>query len=350
MTEVRDSSCQSKAAANKLKLPKLPAPMNYQRSLCTACPQATLKQGALRVLSIATQNATAAPATMEWPGWLPLLCMPAAAVFVRDRMPAWLFMWNLSFTIFAALKWMTWWTARDRSTAGVGRSIAYLMAWPGMDAEAFLDRSRRPSHPQFLEWCWASAKTALGILLLWVVARRIPAEQALLRGWIGLFGLIFLLHFGSFHLLALFWQTMGIDVQPIMLKPILSRTLSEFWGRRWNLGFRQLAHEFIFRPLHKRIGVAAAGMAVFAASGLIHDLVISVPARGGYGLPTAYFLLQGLGVTLERSHFGGKIGLQEGLRARFFTIVVTAAPAFWLFHPLFVKCVILPFLQAIGAL
>lgn len=276
--------------------------------------------------------------------------MPAAAVFFRDRMPAWLFMWTLSFAIFAALKWMTWWTARGRTTAGVGRSIAYLVAWPGMDAEAFLDGSLPPSHPQFREWCWASVKTALGVVLLWVVARRIPAEQALLRGWIGLFGLIFLLHFGSFHLIALFWQRMGVDAQPIMSKPILSRTLSEFWGRRWNLGFRQLAHEFIFHPLHKRIGVAAAGLSVFVASGLIHDLVISVPARGGYGLPTGYFILQGLGVTLERSHLGGKIGLQAGLPARIFAIVVTAVPVFWLFHPPFLQRVILPFLQAIGAL
>jgi hypothetical protein len=302
-------------------------------------------------LSIATQNAAASSTvTAEWPGWLPLLCIPAAAVIFRDRMPAWLFMWSLSFAIFAALKWMTWWTARDRSTAGVGRSLAYLMAWPGMDAEAFLDKDQRPLHPQSREWCWASVKTALGVLLLWVVARRIPAEQALLRGWIGLFGLILLLHFGSFHLIALFWQTMGIDAQPIMSKPILSRTLSEFWGRRWNLGFRQLAHEFIFRPLHKRIGVAMAGLAVFVASGLIHDLVISVPARGGYGLPTGYFLLQGLGVALERSNLGARIGLQAGLRARIFAIVVTAAPAFWLFHPLFVQRVILPFLEAVGAL
>ncbi len=325
--------------------------MNYQRSLCRACQRATLKPGAFGILSIATQNAaTSSLLANQWPGWLPLLCVPAAAIFLRDRMPAWLFMWTLSFTIFPALKWMTWWTARARSTAGVGRSVAYLTAWPGMDAEALLDKTQRPSHPQFQEWCWASAKTGLGVILLWVVARRIPVEQALLRGWIGLFGLIFLLHFGSFHLVALFWRTMGIDAQPIMSKPILSRTLSEFWGKRWNLGFRQLAHEFIFRPLHKRIGVAMAGLAVFFASGLIHDLVISVPARGGYGLPTGYFLLQGLGVTLERSNFGAKLGLQAGLPARIFTVVVTAAPAFWLFHTLFVQRVILPFLQAIGAL
>ena len=86
-----------------------------------------------------------------------------------------------------------------------------------------------------------------------------------------------------------------------MAKPILSKTLSEFWGKRWNLGFRQLAHDLIFRPLHKRIGVGAASLLVFVVSGLIHDLVISLPARGGYGLPTGYFVLQGVGVSLERS-------------------------------------------------
>ena len=135
-----------------------------------------------------------------------------------------------------------------------------------------------------------------------------------------------------------------------MSKPLLSRTLSEFWGKRWNLGFRQLAHEFIFRPLHKRTGVAVAGWLVFAASGLIHDLVISLPARGGYGLPTGYFILQGLGVTVERSALGRRFGLQDGVTGRTFAIVVAAAPAFCLFHPPFVLRVIIPFMHAIHAL
>ena len=184
-----------------------------------------------------------------------------------------------------------------------------------MDAETFLDRGQLRDKPSAQEWLWAGLKTALGVALLWVVARRIPEQEPLLRGWIGLFGLIFLLHFGSFHLIALFWQTMGIAAEPIMSKPILSKTLSEFWGKRWNLGFRQLAHDLIFRPLHRRIGVAAAGLLVFVASGLIHDLVISLPARGGYGLPTGYFILQGLGVTLERSALGRRLGLQKGVPA-----------------------------------
>jgi hypothetical protein len=219
-----------------------------------------------------------------------------------------------------------------------------------MDAETFLDPRKHSAKPALQEWLWGALKTVLGVVLLWALARRAPAQQPLLRGWIGLFGLIFLLHFGSFHLIALFWQVLGIVADPIMSKPILSETLSEFWGKRWNLGFRQLAHDLIFRPLHRRIGITGAGLLVFVASGLVHDLVISLPAGGGYGLPTGYFMVQGLGVTLERSVLGRQLGLQKGLPAWLFMAIVTAGPAFWLFHPLFVLRVILPFMHAIRAL
>jgi len=219
-----------------------------------------------------------------------------------------------------------------------------------MDAASFLDIRRRIDRPAASEWLWATLKTANGVILMWMIARRIPDHETLVRGWVGLFGLIFLLHFGAFHLMALFWQAVGVDAQPIMSKPLLSKTLSEFWGKRWNMGFRQIAHDYIFRPLYKRTGVAIAGFLVFVASGLVHDLVISLPAHGGYGLPTGYFALQGLGVSLERSRLGRRIGLQEGISAWIFMVVVTAAPVFWLFHPPFVLRVIVPFMRAIHAL
>ena len=165
-----------------------------------------------------------------------------------------------------------------------------------------------------------------------------------------MFGLILLLHFGAFHLVALLWQSLGIKAEPIMSAPLRSRSLGDFWGKRWNLGFRQLAHELIFRPLHRKLGADAAGLLVFMISGLIHDLVISLPARGGYGLPTLYFLLQGTGITVERSRFGKRLGLGHGIRGWFFMMVFLTAPVYWLFHPWFVLRVILPFMQAIHAL
>lgn len=163
-------------------------------------------------------------------------------------------------------------------------------------------------------------------------------------------GLILILHFGTFQIFSLLWRSLGVKAEPIMSAPLRSASLADFWGKRWNLGFRQLAHELIFRPLHRRLGANMAGFLVFAVSGLIHDLVISVPARGGYGLPTLYFLLQGVGVTVERSPLGRRFGLGWGVRGRCFMAVLLVVPVFWLFHPWFVMRVILPFMRAIYAL
>jgi hypothetical protein len=283
-------------------------------------------------------------------GWLPLAVLPLTALAFCNSLPSWVFMWILSFTIYLSLKWLTWWSARLRIAHPAWRSIAYLVAWPGMDAEAFLDVRQRVPRPASSTWLRPSFETILGVILLWIVPRSLPQEQPLLRGWIGMFGLILLLHFGAFHLVALLWQSLGIKAEPIMSAPLRSRSLGDFWGKRWNLGFRQLAHELIFRPLHRKLGADAAGLLVFMISGLIHDLVISLPARGGYGLPTLYFLLQGTGITAERSRFGKRLGLGHGIRGWFFMMVFLTAPVYWLFHPWFVLRVILPFMQAIHAL
>ena len=87
---------------------------------------------------------------------------------------------------------------------------------------------------------------------------------------------------------------------------------------------------------------------VFVISGLIHDLVISLPARGGYGLPTAYFLIQAAGVMIERTPWAKRLGAGRGFRGWVFTALIVAGPAFWLFHPAFVRNIALPMLHAIG--
>jgi hypothetical protein len=259
-------------------------------------------------------------------------------------------MWALAAGIYLGLKWLSWWKARNKVNHTALRSVAYLLAWPGMDALSFLDASQRIAPPRRRDWLWAIATTAIGATLFWVVARALPGADPLVDGWVGMLGLILLLHFGSFQIVALTWQQLGVNARPIMCSPLLSTSLSEFWGKRWNLGFRQLAHDLVFRPLHKVWGVGAAGFLVFLVSGLIHDLVISVPARGSYGLPTAYFALQGVGVAVERTSLGQELGLRQGIRGWLFMAVVTAAPAFWLFHPSFVLRVIIPFMEAVGAL
>jgi hypothetical protein len=158
-------------------------------------------------------------------------------------------------------------------------------------------------------------------------------------------GLILFLHFGSFQLLALLWRFLKVDAQPLMRRPLHAASLAEFWGRRWNAAFNQLAYDIVFWPMARKVGARTAAVSVFLVSGLIHDAVISLPAGGGYGLPTAYFLLQAAASLFERSRPGRLLGLGRGWRGHAFTLVVTGAPAFWLFHPLFVRNVILPMLR-----
>lgn len=286
----------------------------------------------------------------EFWGWLPLIILPLAAVILASSLPPWAFMWSLSLAIYLGLKWVTWWRVRSKAAHSKRRSVAYLLAWPGMDADAFLNPSPKVSAPAVEKWLWAFLETILGIFLLWVVARTVPKRDPLIRGWVGMVGLILTLHFGLFQIVALVWQRLGVAAEPIMKAPLRATSLGEFWGKRWNLGFRQLAHELIFRPTHRTLGAGLAGFSVFLVSGVIHDLVISLPPRGGYGFPTLYFLIQGTGVMVERSQFGKGLGLTQGIRGWLFMILCLVTPVFWLFHPWFVMRVVVPFMEAIRAL
>ena len=286
-----------------------------------------------------------------WTGWLPVLVLPAVAVATTWRCEPWILMWAVAVALFAACKWLTWWEAFIQGQAGSGRRwLAYLTLWVGMDAKAFLDERRLPARVPASQWFSAAAVTLFGAVAVWGLARTVPATQPLWRGWIGMTGGILLLHFGLFRLLAFAWQTRGVDAKPIMANPILARSLGELWGRRWNRGFNDLVRRHSFYPLVPRLGVPGAMLATFLVSGVIHDLVISVPARAGFGFPTAYFLLQGLGVIFEKSPLGRKLGLRHGLRGRLFTFVVALSPAGILFFPRFVETVAVPFLKFIHAL
>ena len=284
--------------------------------------------------------------------WFGLVILPVIALSTKPFLPAWGLMWAMAFALFLGSKWLTLGLAIQRGgRACPFRAVAYLLAWPGMDAARFLSRQLAPRRSRS-DALWSTALGAgrilLGSFLLFGVARH--AAEPVFAGWIGMVGLILLLHFGFFHLLSVGWRALRVDAPPIMNAPLRSTSISEFWGERWNAAFNDLALRLVFRPTARRVGIASATLIAFFFSGLVHELVISLPANAGFGLPTAYFLMQGIGVLTERSAIGKKLGLRDGVRGLVFTMIVVGAPAFWLFHPPFVRQVILPFMQAIGAL
>ncbi len=214
-------------------------------------------------------------------------------------------MWLAAGAMFFAGKAAMVWPLRREF--GWKRLLAFVFLWVGMDARAFLDKERgsivlgdapgpgtgaRAPSRQSPSISWRAQGC------LWCVARIFTNPLA--RGWCGMVGLILLLHFGLFAALAVFWRARGVPVTPIMNSPVAATSLAEFWGRRWNKAFRDLTLPLVFRPVARRHGQFAALWVSFAVSGLAHELVISVPAGAGFGLPTIYFLLQALGITLQR--------------------------------------------------
>jgi len=289
------------------------------------------------------------PKRTRWLDWLPLPLLLLATLPFRAPLPNWVFMWLFVTAMFAGCKWLTWRRAQPNNhPASAKRTFGYLFAWPGMDAKAFLT-GQHNQPPPLSEWLLATGRFIAGIALVWLAANATLTTHLVVNAWLGMFGLTLFLHFGSFHLVALAWQRVGVPAKPLMQSPATATSLAAFWGVRWNTAFNKLVHDLAFRPLARRTGVAWATLGVFAISGTIHELSISFPARGGYGFPLGYFILQGFGVLIERSRTGRALGLGRGFRGWLFMFIFTAAPAYWLFHPTFVQNVILPMLKTIGA-
>jgi hypothetical protein len=284
--------------------------------------------------------------------WFPLLALSGLPIAFQNHFPEkWIFMWVLAFAFYFGCKWLTLVRARINGVkGGLARSLGYLLLWPGMDAKRFMADSEVADTPATGEWLAAAFKFILGAIILWGVTPRIGETSTTLSAWTGMLGLTLMLHFGSFHLISLAWRSSGVVAEPIMRSPVTATSLSLFWSERWNRGFNQLAHDLVFRATYRRGGVSLGILLVFLVSGLVHDLIISLPAGALFGLPTAYFMIQGIGVLIERSHHGRRLGLKGGAKGWVFMCIFTVGPAYWLFHEPFVLNVILPFLKAIKAL
>ena len=259
-------------------------------------------------------------------------------------------MWLIALAIFFTCKALTR-RAVSTKTVPQWRVWAYLLAWPGMNANRFFAPVNSPTLkiPAQSEWLAAAINLIAGVVIFWSAKYWIVPSQRILLGWAGMIGTILMLHFGSFYLLSCAWRSIGVDAPPLMNQPTRSTSVSEFWGRCWNTAFRDLTHQFLFRPLARRTSPIIALCLGFFISGVIHDIVISIPAEGGYGGPTAFFCIQAAAVLFERSPIGASLGLGRGWRGWLFTAVALLLPVRLLFHDPFVTRIAVPFMQACGA-
>ncbi len=162
--------------------------------------------------------------------WLPVFAMPVLAAALTIHAAPWIFMWAIALASFASFKWLTFASFAAEHSVSFGRAAAYLLLWPGMDAPAFFApaRARRPA---LRELATGSANIAVGISLL-AGGIYLLAAQPFVAGWLGMIGLVLVLHFGVARVQSYALRCAGIDAPPIMQAPLYARSLADFWGKR----------------------------------------------------------------------------------------------------------------------
>jgi len=213
-----------------------------------------------------------------------------------------------------------------RTALTPGQWLAFA-GWFGMRPALFTRRGA----PEAMSFTPGLLAIGAGMAMLYL-ARNVASP--ILVFVIALPALSLILHFGIIDVTTALYRRAGWPVNEPFRNPLASRSLSEFWGRRWNVGFSEMIAVTVHRPVRRYAGETTALMASFLASGILHELAISVPVRAGFGLPTLYFLLHGALVGVERRF--------PRVASRAWTFFWLVAPLPILFHPPFVRGIVWP--------
>ncbi len=172
------------------------------------------------------------------------------------------------------------------------RWVNFAWMWFGMEPRAFIGKRQQRRWQGHLMWgsgcivCGGIFLTVLGWLDVWLLPLVFAAMSAMF-------------HFGALRILTAFWAWRGMAVRTLFRNPFATTGFVDFWGARWNLAYSHMMARTVQRPLRPYLGNKGSVFAVFVLSGVLHELAITVPAGGGYGLPTLFFVIQGCGALVE---------------------------------------------------
>jgi hypothetical protein len=226
------------------------------------------------------------------------------------------------------------------------RWSAFALAWPGMDPGTFIAPRIPRQGVGILVFQGVAALTASSFFFLATKFLALNDGGRIPTLVLFFIGASLAVHFGLFTLSAAFWRTAGFDCSPLFLNPFRTRSLGEFWAKRWNVGFSQMAATVAYRPLAGKAPSIWGLLGAFGLSGLLHEAAISLPVQAGFGLPTFYFLLHGVLVAVEHGRSIQAIDARQPWSTiwSFFWLLL---PLPLLFHRPFLEGVVGPLIGAI---
>jgi hypothetical protein len=229
------------------------------------------------------------------------------------------------------------------------RWLGFAFLWPGMQPSTFHKRSSYPLSvaPYLIRGVlMAIAGVSLVICARWIRFHPTYLGQTgsqIVAMVFLLVGISLILHFGMFNIVTACWRWARFDCRSLFRAPLLSKSLAEFWGKRWNLAFSQMAAIGVYRPLVGNIGSRRAATVAFLFSGLLHEIGISVPVMAGFGLPMVYFVIHGLLLEFERKMEASGHSISGNRKlCRVWVVFWLVAPTPLLFHAWFLREVAWP--------
>lgn len=266
-------------------------------------------------------------------GWLILAALIIATHFAMQEETPFLRMVGLCCVLLGGMKGLVYaeWAGVEKLT--LPRYAVFSLFWFGMDPGTF--RFRKSGLSWKGDVALGSLLTVIGVLGGWFVW---------FMGWRQILVMFVPLslgfHFGVLRILKGILRLAGFPVRTLFPNPLETKGIADFWGRRWNVGYSQMLQRLVGRPVEAMCGKSTGVMAVFIASGLLHEVAITLPVRSGYGLPTLYFTLHGLLTLLE--------GKWNRPLEKIPALLAVTVPLAWLFPPAFQNEVIARFIEVFG--
>ncbi len=185
--------------------------------------------------------------------------------------------------------------------------LLYLTLWPGMDLKPF--RRDLSDRLEYVPTTFAAGRVFragffcfwLGVLLLSLILFLAPYLPGQWVAWGSILSIAIMVCMGYNALISVWMRFAGYPVTVLSNFPIYSKSLRDFWNHRWNLAYVELGQTLLLRPARRALGRRGTLLGVFLVIGVLHELAISNSVQAGWGLPTLFFVVQGLVITVERA-------------------------------------------------
>ncbi len=264
------------------------------------------------VAALAIQLALAALANLLVARWrLPGIVALAASMLAPWAIPAEDMGGRAVATLFEAV-WALKVIDQARAPRALGEAMLHLVAIVDL-------RRARPVPPAvwFRGIAWAAAATAVATVAYLVASSGSALAPQLLAAVVFAYAVADVVD----RTVRSIFRLAGFEVEAVQRDPVLSRTVTEFWGRRWNGLVHRWLDATFFRPLARR-GFPHAGLvAAFVASAALHAYIAIVPlGLRGAAWMGGFFLVQGAIVFAER-----QLGVAAKPWARAWTVTVLLA-------------------------